>query len=72
VADTASIERIFASIKSTKQYTQGNLSRDREAENVMVNGYAIGAGHDLPAFQQISSERNRRHCKLRQQSSDTN
>jgi hypothetical protein len=44
--------------------------RDTEAGNVVANGYAIGAGHGLPASQQISSERSRRHCKLCQQSPD--
>jgi hypothetical protein len=37
------------------------MRRDTEAGNVVVNGYAIGAGHGLSASQQISSERRRRH-----------
>jgi hypothetical protein len=40
------------------------MRRDTEAENVVVNGYAIGAGHSLPSSQQIDPERGRRRSKL--------
>ena len=46
------------------------MRRDTEAGNVVVNGYAIGAGHGLPAFHQDGSERRQRHCKLCQRSPD--
>jgi hypothetical protein len=46
------------------------MRRDTEVGNVVVNGYAIVAGHGLPSTQQISSERRRRHCKLCHQASD--
>jgi hypothetical protein len=34
-----------------------HMRRDTEAGNVVVNGYAIGAGHGLPAFHQDVSGR---------------
>jgi hypothetical protein len=47
------------------------MRRDTETGNVVVNGYAIGAVHGLPAFQQNGSARKRRHCKLCQQSTNS-
>jgi hypothetical protein len=52
----------------TSRALSDDMRRDTLAGNVVVNGYAIGAGHGLPTFQQYGSERRKRRCKLCQQS----
>jgi hypothetical protein len=53
---------------STSRALPDDMRRDTGAGDVVVNGYAIGAGHGLPTFQQYGSERRKRRCELYQQS----